>query len=327
MTRLVAINAALCAVLGLAALAGAELWLRLTVPPSSPESIYEYTLATPRYKVMRPNARIVAFGEELRTNGLGFRDNHIAIPPKQPRETRIAVIGDSFTVSAGVAYRNIWTSLLERRLPSSRVINLGVGGYNIVQYRLVMEEVALKLQPDFIVVAVFPDNDFTNDTLDENHRRALGEPAPEEHWYDGLYLYKAYGARAQSWLNKFRPVANAGRGGDPKTAAWKENTDALLAMAAEAKDRKIPFVVVSLPHTWHFDRQRPLFDRFHAFCREQGLSCINLLERFIASGADEATLRLNPLDAHPNERYNALAAREMAAALGPYLRRPHTPQL
>lgn len=318
MTRLVAINAALCAVLGLVALLGAELWLRLTVPPSSQESIFEYTLATPRYKVMRPNARIVAFGEELRTNGLGFRDERAAIPAKRPGETRVVVLGDSFTVSAGVAYERIWTSQLEKRLAPARVVNLGVGGYNIVQYRLVMEEVALKLQPDLILVAVFPDNDFTDETLDENHRRALGAPAPQQRWFESLYVYRAYGSRAQSWLNKFRKGKESKV--DPKTVAWKENTDALLAMAAQAKQNGIRFAVVSLPHTWHFERQRPLFDRFHAFCRAQGLPCLNLLEPFIASGVSEASLRLNLLDAHPSAAYDAMVARFLAPYVADFLR-------
>lgn len=320
MTRLVAVNAALCAALGLAVLAGAEAWLRITVPPYPSESIYEYTLATPRYKVMRPNARLAAWGEELRTNELGFRDQRDAIPPKRPGEVRIAVVGDSFTVSAGVAYPKIWTSLLERDLAPARVVNLGVGGYNIVQYRMVMDEVALKLQPDLILVAVFPDNDFTNETLDENHRRALGEPAPAAHWYEGLYIYRAYGSRAESWLKKFSRAKNKESKGDPKTAAWNENTEALLAMAAEAKERKIPFAVVSLPHTWHFERQRPLFDRFHAFCRAQALPCLNLLEPFIASGVSEAALRLNALDAHPSAAYDAMVARFISPYVADFLR-------
>jgi hypothetical protein len=34
--------------------------LRFSIPASSGESIYEYTLQTKRYKVMKPNATITA---------------------------------------------------------------------------------------------------------------------------------------------------------------------------------------------------------------------------------------------------------------------------
>jgi uncharacterized membrane protein len=44
--KLLVAQLAVCAVLAIAALAGLELYLRLSVPASSQESIYEYTLAT-----------------------------------------------------------------------------------------------------------------------------------------------------------------------------------------------------------------------------------------------------------------------------------------
>src|SRR5712671_2459392 len=110
--RVLAINAAVCAAAAAIVLAGAELWLRLTVPAPSAGTIFEYTLATARYKLMKPSARVLAWGKELRTNGLGFRDEAATVPAKQAGEFRIIVLGDSFTVSGGVEYRNIYTYLL-----------------------------------------------------------------------------------------------------------------------------------------------------------------------------------------------------------------------
>src|SRR4051812_23486769 len=92
--RVLAINAAVCAVAAAIILGGAELWLRLTVPSSSEESIFEYTQETPRYKLMKRNARFVVWGKEFRTNDLGFRDDAATVPAKQPGEFRIIVLGD-----------------------------------------------------------------------------------------------------------------------------------------------------------------------------------------------------------------------------------------
>jgi len=313
--RFFALQAALCAVLAIGALAAVELYLRLSIPASSSESIYEYTLATKRYKVMKPNATVVAWGKELRTNELGFRDMAPRLAPKRPGEFRIVVLGDSFTVSAGVDYRHIYTTELERRLKEShrgvRVLNLAVGGYNVIQYAMVLEEVALGLEPDLVLVALYPENDFSMDTYEENFRVASGRDAavPELPWYKNLYVYRAYLGRLEKF---FTPkLAKQAR----STDGWEQNVAALRAIAQTTKTRNIPLAVVALPSTWSLAAQRPLFRRVEAECARLEAACLSLLEPLIASGIDEASLRLNALDAHPNEKYNAFVAAELAPFL------------
>ena len=323
--RLVAVNLAVFAALLVAGLAAVEMYLRLTVPASAEGSIFEYTQKTPRYKVMRSNARVIAYGSELRTNELGFRDDKAEVPRKAPGEYRIAVLGDSFTVSAGVDYDRIFTSLVQKALrerhPEVRVMNLGVAGYNVVQYEMVLNEVALGLKPDLIVVALFPTNDFMDDTLDDNRRRAFGgAPLPDPGWFQDLYVYRAYlgraEAKAQSLLAQLRSrAAGSGPAPDPMVAAWDENIGALQRIADAARAHDIPLVVTALPHTFHFRKQRPLHNRVYAYCQAHAIRTFNLLEPFIASGVSESSLRLNPMDSHPNAAYNALAARYLA----PYL--------
>lgn len=307
--RIGAINLAVLALLALAALAAAEVWLRLTIPTSSAESIYLYTLATPRYKVMKPNASMIAWGRELRTNELGFRD--APVPPKQPGEFRIIVLGDSFTVSAGVDDREMWTRLLqehlEKQYPRARVVNLAVGGYNVLQYRMVLEEVGLHLKPDLLLVALFPDNDFSLDTYRDNYRVASGqELEADPAWYRELYVWRAWLGRAEARL---RRVFHEERNPDP--SGWEENARALQQIAEIARREKLPLAVALLPHTWHFERQRELFARVGELCRRLELGCIDLLEPFIARRLEEASLRLNALDAHANGRYNAVVAEEL----------------
>lgn len=307
--KLFAANVAVLLLLAAGLLGIGEVYLRLTIPPSAGESIYLYTLATPRYKVMKPNASTIAWGEELRTNELGFRD--APVPPKQPGELRIIVLGDSFTVSAGVDFRQMWTRALEERLakeyPRARVVNLAVGGYNVMQYRMVLEEVGLRLQPDLVLVALFPDNDFSLDTYRANYRVASGQDtgaaAP---WYRELYVWRAWLGRIEARLLRiFREERKSDPGG------WEENAAALGEIAAIARRENLPLAVALLPHTWHFERQRALFARVGELCRRLELGCIDLLEPFIARRLEEASLRLNALDAHANGRYNAVIAEEL----------------
>jgi len=310
--KVVAINLVVVAALLLVPLMIIEIYLRATVPASSGGSLYEYTLDTKRYKVMKASTAVSAWGEELRTNELGFRDR--AVAPKQPGELRVVVLGDSFTVSAGVEREAIFTSLLEKSRTSVRVINLAVGGYNIVQYALVLQEVGLALQPDLVLVALFPDNDFSNDTYEANYRVASGQASaePARAWYESLYIHRAYGTRLQTKVNALLPKKSAPS--RPNTG-WEDNVAALKSIAALTRDRGIALEVVLLPHTWNFERQRPLFARVHKECAGLGLACRDLLEPLIAHGVDESSLRLNALDAHPNERYNALVAEELAKLL------------
>ena len=312
MKKLIAINLAVAAVLVVLPLIILEVYLRAAVPPSSNETIYAYTLDTRRYKVMKANAAVTAWGKELRTNELGFRDR--AIAARQPGEFRIVVLGDSFTVSAGVEHEAIFTNLLERRLARTRVINLAVGGYNIVQYALVLQEVGLVLEPDLVLVALFPDNDFSNETYDANRRVASGQASaePARAWYESLYIHRAYGTRLETKLKGFFQKSTAVT---RKSTGWEQNTAALKSIAALARERGIALEVALLPHTWNFEKQRPLFARVQKECAALGLACRDLLEPFIERGVAEASLRLNALDAHPNERYNALVAEELANLL------------
>jgi len=318
--KLFAVNVLVLAGLSVLGLGAIEAWLRLTVPSSSNDTIYAYTLDTKRYKVMKANAAMTAWGRELKTNELGFRDR--AVAPKQPGEFRVVVLGDSFTVSAGVDQDRVFTSLMEKSRLDTRVINLGVGGYNIVQYALVLQEVGLALKPDLVLVALFPDNDFTSDTYEANYRVAAGQASaePERAWYESLYAYRAYGTRLETKLNALLPKKSAPS--RPSTS-WRDNVAALKSIVALTRDRGIALEVVLLPHTWNFEKQRPLFARVHKECTSLGLACRDLLEPLIARGVVESSLRLNPLDAHPNERYNALVAEELVKLLparGPLVR-------
>jgi hypothetical protein len=317
------INGALVAALVL--IAGSEAYLRLTIQAFSGDSIYRYTLETRRYKVMKPNVAVRAWGKELRTNELGFRDNSAAIPPKQPGEFRIIVLGSSFTVSAGVDYADIYTSRLEQQLrkiqPKVKVINLAVGGYNPLQYELVLKEVGLSLDPDMVLVALFPESDFRLDVYEQNRRVAEGK-APQARpsaWDQNLYTYRAYGRRVADKLKTVH-IRPGGPSSDVQARrAWQENTAALQRIAQTARERRLPLALAVLPHTFNFTHQREVFGRIERFCREQQLPCLNLLESFIARQVPEAELRLNVLDSHPNEKYNAIVASVLSSQLAPVL--------
>lgn len=105
----------------------------------------------------------------FKTNAQGLRDKEYSII-KPKNSFRVAVIGDSFTMPAGVNIENAYHSLLEKKLNSEQAevsyefINFGVGGYNLRQYLGVLKYKALKYNPEMILIGFCPSNDDSDST-------------------------------------------------------------------------------------------------------------------------------------------------------------------
>jgi len=316
--KLLAWNMLLSVILGVLVLAGAEAWLRSSIPPMRDGQLFEYRPDSKRLKVMKPGTHMKIYDVEVQTNDLGFRDNHAVVPPKAPGEFRIIVLGDSFTFGPGIDYSHIYTSLLQERLqrghPQVTVINLAVEGYNIIQYAAVLEEVGLSLKPDAVLLSLFPVNDFELDTYAMNYQVATGHP-PASPWYESLYVYRAYlGHAAQvalKVLHKVVPSATA----DGQDYGWEKNIAALREIVATAQAKRLPLAIALLPHTKGFKTQATIFGRINAYCHQSALPCVDLLEPLRVSGARDGAWVLNAIDSHPNLEYNRFIAAELAPRL------------
>jgi len=93
----------------------------------------------------------------FRTNSQGLRDREYEL--EKPENTfRVAVLGASFALPAGVAIEHAFHSLLEERLSEEfaptryEFINFAVGMYNPGQILAMLEQRALAYNPDLILV-------------------------------------------------------------------------------------------------------------------------------------------------------------------------------
>lgn len=100
-------------------------------------------------------------------NNLGFRDRPVMIA-KPANIFRVVVIGDSITMGFGVEDYEAFPRRLEQYLKPSQVgsqmthievVNLGIQGYSTPQYLAVLKEEALRLNPDLVIIALYPSND------------------------------------------------------------------------------------------------------------------------------------------------------------------------
>jgi lysophospholipase L1-like esterase len=320
-----AISLVLLSLLVVAALV--EGGLRLWVPGTRIEPIYEFTPGTARWKMMKPNLRGVIYGVPFETNNVGFRDTRPWSPDKGADELRITVLGDSYTASPGVAFESLYTQVAQRTLQEGlagrrvRVMNLGVGGYNVVQYRDVLQEVALGLKPDYIVVGVFPSNDFENTTAQESRAVALGlRPPPTDEGLRSLYMYKAFGWKLEYLARAIADAARRRRAERPPafgpgSDGWDENTSALIRLARIAHDHGIPVLAMLLPQAGDFRLQAERHDLLTQFCVANGLECLDMLEAFVGLGKPPRAWRVNVIDRHPNEHYHQVVGRRLAEYL------------
>jgi hypothetical protein len=104
------------------------------------------------------------FDTRITINQAGVRDREVG--PKPPGERRIVVLGDSLVMAVQVPLEQTFTAQLEQLLngaaspPASyRVINAGVQGYGPVEEYLFHRDVTSALQPDIVILALYPGND------------------------------------------------------------------------------------------------------------------------------------------------------------------------
>jgi hypothetical protein len=109
---------------------------------------------------LRPNVKITFMDQPLTTNRWGMRDREH--PLDKPAGTyRIAVLGPSHVMGSGVADGETFSDFLEERLNGQtkpgtnicyEVLNFGVPAYSLLSQLFMLEDRAVKFQPDAIFI-------------------------------------------------------------------------------------------------------------------------------------------------------------------------------
>jgi hypothetical protein len=162
----------------------------------------------------------------------GFRGPSVA--QRKPKGlTRIAVLGDSFTLATQVPYERTFCSVLQRELERAlrrpvQVLDFGVSGYGTGQEYLTLREEVWKYSPDAVILAVFTGNDLNdNDSevdsasyfnggrcrpyfgLQRGDLRVVS--SPNDHLFERLYCEMNFAGRRSSLLRLAGSAADAVR--------------------------------------------------------------------------------------------------------------------
>jgi lysophospholipase L1-like esterase len=88
-----------------------------------------------------------------RTDAHGFRN-----PAPWPPQADVVVLGDSLAFGFGVDDEHSWVAQLDRQLPERTVVNLGILAAAPQQYLMAYEAHGARLDPELILVALYPPN-------------------------------------------------------------------------------------------------------------------------------------------------------------------------
>lgn len=117
--------------------------------------------------------RVKGVAVRIRTNSAGMAWREVALE-KPARLRRVAFLGDSFTFGCWARdAQHGFVGVFESGLNARRfeVLNFGVGGYGLDDEELLLREVALAYDPDWVFVMTFVGNDFRDTWLGLNKHR------------------------------------------------------------------------------------------------------------------------------------------------------------
>ncbi len=199
--------------------------------------------------VMRPGTK-GWFTEEGRARGVvsaaGFRDrSHELAKPKNTY--RIALLGDAYAEALQVEFKDGFGWQLQEKLAACapagthvEVMNFGVGGYGTAQESILLEQTAIRYEPDLVLLAFTNGNDLVNNSraLDaEKNRPFYTVDAGGTLRLDDSFARSAeYQQRAEPWLDYFRAASDRFRVLQMAERA-RRTLEAMSAGTAQANDQ------------------------------------------------------------------------------------------
>ena len=242
-------------------------------------------------------------GVSVSFNELGLRDR--PVPPKEPDELRVVILGDSVVFGWGVADQDTFGRQLEGILRERlgrpvRTINTGVCSYNTVQQLRYLKREGMRLEPDAVLL-LYVENDvlpFIPVDREGSMMAVRGRPGALSNWLLGRsWAYRVGYHLSRSIL--------AGEPLDPEADGYDESMEALSEMARAAADVDASFGVVAFRMSRRAASDRLVAD-IEAVGRGAGFPVADAAPWF--AGRNLRGLTNSVTDTHPNAAGHAILA-------------------
>ncbi len=236
---------------------------------------------------------------DFKTNSKGLRDKEYSLD--KPENTfRVAVIGGSFTVPAGVDIDLAFHSILEDRLTSENpdleyeFINFGVSGYRINNKIATLKHKALKYDPD-LVLFILDGSQFTEDEEKDF------KPKPKKNQFFQSFTYKLL-----SKAKVFKDDDKHKEYLDKHLEGLGELDNDLLELSQISKQYNVPIAIVVLDHDYSHYK---LSGEIEGLVKKNNLYFSNTIPAF--QDIDIGELTIYKTDIHPNAKVNQIFADEI----------------
>lgn len=272
---------------------------------------------------LNPGARGYFKGQRFSVNDDGFRGGPVA-PAKPAGVFRIASLGASITMGAGVADQEVYSAALAELLNGVvpgrfEVINASVGGYSARQIAVLYDQHVAKYRPDLVLFPVFYSGYQALDDAVPVSYPPLQSFVPARTDLRGYlldsFLYQGLRETARAWLNSRLAVDWPVRG-RPVPKAPPTIADELAKFVAQRHAEGVPVCLLVLHR---INEEPPPSDaryrhRIEEWVHAHPGSC--LIDTVPALrgevGIDD---RVYWGDNHPNARVHGLYAKEIFRAL------------
>ena len=255
------------------------------------------------------------------TNSAGYRDSEFFVE-KKPGTIRLALLGDSFAFGEGVKPQDVGANLLEPLLTAKagcpvEIYNFAVQGYSTRQEAIILDQVALKYNPDAVVVWFFF-NDIQNHR-DDSQLEVLNKTPwlfPSLMSVSRVAFWSSQLVKKSALEKYFTRLINRYQPGRPQ---WEVTLGYLRQMARSAQAKGIPILLFSHPQVSQMQQEpfEGLYRLVVTAAQQSGYQAFDLLPAF--AGHKNETLAVHESDQHPNEIAHRLAARYAADKIAPLL--------
>lgn len=251
------------------------------------------------------------FMKDINYNSWGYRDVEHTI--SKPNDTfRVVIMGDSFTFGHGIKNpEDVYSRLLQEKLDrrygygNFEVINLAKGGYSTIDEVRILNDLALNLSPDVLVLGYY-----INDAEGPGSRVGFEEiyaPTCLLPWklgsmlYSRSYMYYFIESRIKDLCTNPKVKDYHNHLYSDSNPFFKQHKILLGQFILTAGDNRIRVVVLNIPALQDFESYDFYFvnDYIENITASNNAAYIDLLPYF--SVYDEDELRVSFMDGHMNE--------------------------
>lgn len=241
---------------------------------------------------LKKNLRTEFKMRDFRTNKYGMRDKSYEL--SKPQDVfRIAVVGDSYSMAAGVNEDQSFHSLVEKKFNKHgkkvEILNFGVSGYGMDQYMTVLKDHLWKFEPDAIIIGFCSYNDHYQEGI---HTKRLKFQEPK----DVNLFWKSY---LYNWI-KTMDYEDGLTHNQYKKSDIQFLQKKLKEIQGICDEKNVSMGLINLGITHNSYNTKKLRD----ICQSMKIHFADATKQF--NSKKTRNYILTPLDTHPNEAGHAL---------------------